>query len=208
MFHLEEGVCNKETKKQQLWQEGGQKVQQIVGGLVGNDDRASNGANGGKANCYTIYKQKKVSIDPAEESTSDPYKLNHKYQKRLYGWLAKKRYFYYHKSKQYRSIVKVRKYVFKDLSKLEIDQKATEVKKGGVVETCSMKRKDECSILKRESTIKKHKSKNSDQSKVKKFLVDTRNNLIGIGIGHHEVHGFDNKFWEALLETMVMEQVK
>jgi len=26
MFHLEEGVCNKETEKQQLWQEGGQKV--------------------------------------------------------------------------------------------------------------------------------------------------------------------------------------
>ncbi|KAG5571261.1 hypothetical protein H5410_061029 [Solanum commersonii] len=56
----------------------------------------------------------------------------------LHGWLAEKRQrengsrafdiYYYHKSKQYRSIVEVRKYVFRGLSKLEVDQEATGVK--------------------------------------------------------------------------------
>ncbi|KAG5571255.1 hypothetical protein H5410_061021 [Solanum commersonii] len=55
------------------------------------------------------------SKDHAEEPTSDPYKLSHKYQKRLYGWLVERRQcenrafdmYYYHKSKRYRYIVKV-----------------------------------------------------------------------------------------------------
>ncbi|KAG5571269.1 hypothetical protein H5410_061035 [Solanum commersonii] len=71
-----------------------------------------------------------------------------------------------------------------------------------------MKRKEKCSILKRESTIKKHKSNNFDKCKVKFFLVDTRSNVIGVGIGHCEVHGFDNKLWEVFWAMAVMEQLK
>ncbi|KAG5571291.1 hypothetical protein H5410_061057 [Solanum commersonii] len=77
-----------------------------------------------------------VSTNPEEEPICD--RLNRKYKEMLHGWLAEKRYrengsraidmYYYHKSKQYRSIVEVRKYVFKGLSKLEVDQEATEIK--------------------------------------------------------------------------------
>uniref|UniRef100_M1D8J9 Uncharacterized protein n=1 Tax=Solanum tuberosum TaxID=4113 RepID=M1D8J9_SOLTU len=130
----------------------------------------------GEANCFTIYKLEKVSTDLAEEPTSDPCKLNHKYKKRLYGWISERR---------------------------QCENRAFDMV--GVVETRSMKRKEECSISKRESTIKKHKSKNFDK-RVKVFLVDKRNNSIGVGIGHREVHRFDNKLWEALLATTVMEQ--
>ncbi|KAG5571254.1 hypothetical protein H5410_061020, partial [Solanum commersonii] len=43
---------------------------------------------------------------------------------------------------------------------------------------------------------------------LKEIKKPRNNNLIGGGIGHREVYGFDNKLWEALLATAVMEQVK
>ncbi|KAG5571262.1 hypothetical protein H5410_061028 [Solanum commersonii] len=45
--------------------------------------------------------------------------------------------YYYHKSKQYRSILEVRKYVFKGLSKFEVDQETTEVKEEVISMTTS-----------------------------------------------------------------------
>ncbi|KAG5571267.1 hypothetical protein H5410_061033 [Solanum commersonii] len=55
-----------------------------------------------------------------------------------HGWVAEKTQhengsraidmYYYHKSKQYRSNLEVRKYVFKSLLKFEVDQETTEVK--------------------------------------------------------------------------------
>ncbi|KAG5571286.1 hypothetical protein H5410_061052, partial [Solanum commersonii] len=74
----------------------------------------------GEANCYTIYNPEAVSTDPAEEPICD--RLNRKYKEMLHGW------YYYHTSKQYRSILEVRKYVFNGLSNFEVDQETTEVK--------------------------------------------------------------------------------
>ncbi|XP_049397462.1 uncharacterized protein LOC125861651 [Solanum stenotomum] len=110
----------------------------------------------------------------------------------LHGWVAEKRQrengsgasdmYYYHKSKQCRSLVEVRKYVFRGLSKLEVDQEITEVKE--VIENHSMKRKAECSILERKSATKKLKSNNYGKREVKKFLGGAMNNLMNMNVKH------------------------
>uniref|UniRef100_M1DV49 MBD domain-containing protein n=1 Tax=Solanum tuberosum TaxID=4113 RepID=M1DV49_SOLTU len=96
----------------------------------------------GEVNCYTIYNPQAVSTNPAEEPICD--RLNRKYKEMLHGWIDEKRQrengsggfdmYYYHKSKQYRSILEVRKYVFKGLSKFEVDQATTEVKEVLMIE--------------------------------------------------------------------------
>uniref|UniRef100_M1DCG2 Uncharacterized protein n=1 Tax=Solanum tuberosum TaxID=4113 RepID=M1DCG2_SOLTU len=90
----------------------------------------------GEVNCYTIYNPQEVSTNPAEEPICNH--LNRKYKEMLHGWVAEKRQrengpgafdmYCYHKSKQYRYILEVRKYVFKGLSKFEVDQETTDVK--------------------------------------------------------------------------------
>ncbi|XP_027769563.1 uncharacterized protein LOC114075263 [Solanum pennellii] len=130
----------------------------------------------GEANYYTIYKPQKVSSDPAEERISDPYWLNHKYKEMLHEW------YYTHKNKgcKYRSIVQVRNYIFEgfDKLKMEVDQETNEVIEVGVVKKCSKKRKEECSILKKETATKKQKINNYGTREVKEFLGDARNNLM------------------------------
>ncbi|XP_049364267.1 uncharacterized protein LOC125829031 [Solanum verrucosum] len=112
----------------------------------------------------------------------------------LHGWVIEKRQhengsgvfdmYYYHKSKQYRSIVEVRKYVFMGLSKLEVDPEATEVKEVGAIKKHSMKRKAEDFILKRKSETKKQKSNNHGKREVKKFLGEAMNNLMNRYVKH------------------------
>ncbi|XP_049397307.1 uncharacterized protein LOC125861458 [Solanum stenotomum] len=112
----------------------------------------------------------------------------------LHGWVAEKRQrengsgtfdmYYYHKSKKYHSIVEGRKYVFRGLSKLEVDEETTEVKEVGAIKKHSMKRKDEHSILKRKSAIKKKKSNNHGKREVKMFLGKATNDLINRDVKH------------------------
>ncbi|XP_049363330.1 uncharacterized protein LOC125828070 [Solanum verrucosum] len=112
----------------------------------------------------------------------------------LRRWVAEKRQrenesgafdmFYYHKSKKYPSILEVRKYVFKDLSKFEVDQETTEVKEVGVIKKHYMKRKVEHSILKRKCTTKKQKSNNYVKREVKMFLGKAMNNLKNRDVKH------------------------
>ncbi|KAG5569906.1 hypothetical protein H5410_059672 [Solanum commersonii] len=94
-----------------------------------------------EANCYTIYNPQTVGTNSTKEPITD--RLNRKYKEMLHGWVAEKRQREngsgaFDMRKQCRSLVEVRKYVFRGLSKLEVDQEITEVKEvqqivGGLV---------------------------------------------------------------------------